>query len=293
MGRVLLAAFLACALLAAPASAKTIRYLVPPDPAYTVDNATGIAKVTYNGCVTAGATQVINFTLDADAGKGGTAELKVIKEEGQDPSTTITPNPVTLGDGPNNIPVRLQFTLPSANNGVTTFRFKLDPENGAGLGEGPGVMVRIPCVLAAPAAASPQGTGAPPGATNDGSPSGAAGALAQPTTGQFPTVRAARQSGTAPCVSTPRRMRVRAGHRTRVRVTVRTNGQSIAGSAVRVTGPGFVRVKRTNALGEVVFTVRPKRSGEVVIQSDVCFGADRVPVRPTRVTRRTPPRFTG
>jgi hypothetical protein len=289
MGRGLLAALLACALLAAPASAKTIRYLVPPDPAYTVDNATGIAKVTYNGCVTAGATQVINFTLDADAGKGGTAELKVIKEEGQDPSTTITPNPVTLDDGANNLPVRLQFTLPSANNGVTTFRFKLDPDNGAGLGEGPGVMVRIPCVLAAPSASPQSTTGSPAG----DAPSGATGALAQPTVGQFPTVKAARQAGGAACVATPQRMRVRAGKRTRVRVRVATNGQSIAGSAVRVTGPGFVHVKRTNALGEVVFDVRPRRSGEVVIQSDVCFGADRVRVRPARVTRRGPPHFTG
>src|SRR4051794_38763185 len=290
MGRVLLASLLACALLAAPASAKTIRYLVAPDPAYTVDNATGIAKVTYNGCVTAGVTQVINFTLDADAGKGGTAELKVIKEEGQDPSTTIAPNPVTLDDGPNNMPVRLEFTLPSPNNGVTTFRFKLDPENGSGLGEGPGVMVRIPCVLAAPAASPQPGA---PGTETAPAPTGAAGALAEPTAGQFQSVRAARDAGTAPCVATPQRMRVRAGHRTRIRVTVQTNGQSIAGSAVRLTGPGFTRVKRTNALGEGGFTLRPKRSGELVIQSDVCFGADRVRVRPARVTRRAAPRFTG
>ncbi len=290
MGRVALVALLACALLAAPASAKTIRYLVSPDPAYTVDNQTGIVKVTYNGCVTAGATQVINFTLDADAGKGATAELKVIKEEGQDPSTTITPNPVTLDDGPNNLPVRLQFTLPSPNNGVTTFRFKLDPENGVGLGEGPGVMVRIPCILAAPAGVSADTPGAP------GQPGGGAGGsadLATPTAGQFPSVLAARRQGDAVCVATPRRMRVRAGRTTRVRVSVATNGQSIAGSSVRVTGPGFVKVKKTNALGEVVFNVRPRRSGEIVIQSDVCFGADRVRVRPARVKRRVSPSFTG
>jgi hypothetical protein len=288
MGRVFLVALVACALMAAPASAKTVRYLVAPDPAYTVDNQTGVVQVTYNGCVIAGATQVINFTLDADPGKGGTAELKVMKEEGQDPSTTITPNPVTLDDGPNNLPVRLEFTIPSANNGVTAFRFKLDPNNGAGLGEGPGVMVRIPCVLAASAAA-PSGS---PGASAD-TPGGAAETLATPTSGQFQSVLAARAAGNAQCVATPQRMRVRAGRTTRVRVSVATNGQTIAGAAVRVTGPGFVKTKRTNALGEAVFLVRPKHRGEIVIQSDVCFGADRVAVRSSRATRRASPRFTG
>ena len=57
--------------------------------------------------------------------------------------------------------IALAFTVDDANNGVTTFRIKLDPESGEGLGQGAGIMVRIPCVLAAPPA-PPVGPGAAP-----------------------------------------------------------------------------------------------------------------------------------
>ena len=164
----------ALALAIAPqAFAGTITYGVDPSPLFTIqDNGNGIVKLTYNGCVTAGARQTLTFVMTTTVKNAGTAQLKVLKEEGQDPSTTITPNPVNLVPGPpQSIPVTLAFTLPSANNGVTTFRFKLDPANGEGLGQGAGIMVRIPCVLAPPPAPlalanapapAPAPAGAPP-----------------------------------------------------------------------------------------------------------------------------------
>jgi hypothetical protein len=291
------AALLALA-IAPPAMAGTIRYAVDASPLFAIhDNGNGIVKLTYNGCVTAGARQTLSFVMTTTVKNSASAELKVLKEEGQDPATTIAPNPVNLVAGaPQSIPVTLAFTLPSANNGVTTFRFKLDPANGEGLGQGAGIMVRIPCVLASPPQPLVLATSAPappPGAA-PASASGAPAPAAVPTRGVFPTIGSALAAPVARCISLPQRLSVRARRTTRLRVVVSANSQSIRNALVRVTLPGGTRkFKRTNADGVARLFVRPSRSGTLVIQSDVCFGAERVTVRRAPARRSAPARYTG
>ncbi len=283
-----LAVAVSAALAAAPqAMAARITYGVTPSPSFTVeDNGNGIVKVTYNGCVTAGARQTLSFAMTTQVDRSATAELKVLKEEGQDPVTTITPNPVNLVAGPaQNIPVTLAFALPSANNGVTTFRFKLDPANGTGLGEGPGIMVRIACVLA-PAPSPTVLATAPAPAT--------AAATPVPTRAAFPTTGSALAATPARCISVPRSLRVRARRTTRLRIHVHANGQNIRNALVRVTLPGGKRYfRRTNADGIARLFVRPGRSGTLVIQADTCFGAERLTVRRAPARRSAPARYTG
>jgi hypothetical protein len=110
----------------------------------------------------------------------------------------------------------------------------------------------------------------------------------------FPTIGSAQADGPARCISTPRSMRLRAGERTKVAVTVTVNGQRIRGAKVRATYPGARYTKTTGADGRAVFTIRPRRSGTLVLQSDVCFGAARHTVRAARVVaRQAPARVTG
>jgi hypothetical protein len=279
-------------LAAAPqAMAARITYGVTPSPSFTIkDNGKGIVKLTYNGCVTAGARQTLSFVMTTEVDRSATAELKVLKEEGQDPATTITPNPVNLVAGPaQSIPVTLAFTLPSANNGVTTFRFKLDPANGTGLGEGPGIMVRIPCVLAPAPSPMVLGTAPAPAPAPATAP-----AVAVPTRAAFPTTGSALAAAPARCVSVPRNLRVRARRTTRLRIHVHANGQNIRHALVRVTLPGGKRYfRRTNADGIARLFVRPSRSGTLVIQADTCFGAERLTVRRAPARRSAPARYTG
>ena len=277
--------------MASPAAAGTITYGVTESPLYTIqDNGNGIVKLTYKGCVTAGARQTLSFVMTTTVKNSAPAELKVLKEEGQEPSTTITPNPVNLVAGPpQSIPVTLAFTLPSANNGVTTFRFKLDPANGEGLGEGAGIMVRIVCVLAAPPAPAVLAkASAPPPAP------ATAPAVAVPTRGAFPTVGSSLAATPANCIAVPKSLRVRARRTTRLRIHVRVNGQNIRHALVRVTLPGGKRYfRRTNADGIARLFVRPSRSGTLVIQADTCFGAERVTVRSAPRRATAPARYTG
>jgi hypothetical protein len=270
---------------ASQAMAGTITYGVDESARYTIqDNGNGIVKLTYGGCVTAGARQTLSFVMTTTVKRSASAELKVIKEEGQDPSTTIAPNPVGLVAGPpQRIPVTLAFTLPSGNNGVTTFRLKLDPANGEGLGEGAGIMVRIPCVLAASPAQDSFANAVAP------APAGPV-----PTRGVFPAIGSSLAAPAASCISVPQRLRVRARRTTRLKITVRSNGQSIRNALVRVTLPGGrTYVRRTGSDGIVRLYVRPSRSGRLVIQSDVCFGAMRVTVRRAPARRRVAARYTG
>lgn len=291
-----IAAALAVAVLSVLASAPqamagTVRYAVVSSPLFSIqDNGNGIVKVTYTGCVTAGARQTLDFTMTTTVNRAATAALKVLKEEGQDPVTTITPNPVTLVPGPQQaIPVRLAFTIPSANNGVTTFRFKLEPATGEGLGQGAGIMVRIPCVLApapAPMVLATQPAPAPAPAS--------APAVTVPTRGSFPATGSSLATPTARCISVPQNLRVRARRTTRIRIHVRANGQNIRNALVRVTLPGGSRIfRRTNGDGIVRVFVRPSRSGRLVIQADTCFGAERVTVRRAPARASAPARYTG
>jgi hypothetical protein len=276
--------------LAPQAMAATIRYTVAPSPLYAIDNATGIVKVTYSGCVTAGARQVINITMTTQVNKSGTAELKVLKETGQDPSVTMTPNPVNLAAGPEqNTPITLAYTLAGADTKATTFRFKLDPANGLGLGEGPGIMVRIPCVLAASTRAG-LANQAPPAAPGVA----AVPATPVPTRGAFPATGSSLAAPRAACIALPQSLRVRARRTTRLRITVQTNGQNIRNALVRITLPGGKRIfRRTGSDGVARVFVRPSRSGTLVIQSDVCFGAARVTVRRAPARRSASARLTG
>ena len=75
---------------------------------------------------------------------------------------------------------------------------------------------------------------------------------------------------------------------------VRTNGQNIRGARVRVTLPGGrAYFRRTNADGLARFFVRPGRTGTLVIQSDVCFGAERLTVHRAPARAAAPARYTG
>lgn len=264
IGRVVRLAACACAaslLLAAPAFAGTIRFDVVENPAFTIqDNGNGIVKLTYNGCVTAGVRQTIAFRTTISVSADGNATYNILREEGEAPAAAFNPPSVALAKGSEqSFDTTLSFTLSDQNNGITTFRIKLDPDSGEGLGEGAGIMVSIPCVLAAP-------------------PASGAAAPAAPAAGYLPAVASGRARGSARCVSTPRGIRLRAHRTTLLRVTVSTNGQRISRALVRVTGPGFVRRRHTGSGGTALFTLRPSRAGRVLVQSDVCFGADRLTV---------------
>ena len=118
--------------------------------------------------------------------------------------------------------------------------------------------------------------------------------LSEPTAGVLPPTNSPIARREAPCVALPERMRVHAREVSIVAVQVAHNGQGIANSLVRITGPGFVQQMLTDSAGRAVFRVRPRRTGTLVVQSDVCFGADRLRVRPPhRTATKRPPRYTG
>ena len=273
--------------IAPAAMAGTIRYDVPETPAYTIDNEQGIVKVTYNGCVTAGARQTIDFAMNTMASNDATVAFKVLKEEGEEPVSSFDPSTVALTkNADQTFAVALSFTLNEPTSKRTTFRFKLDPENGAGLGEGPGVKVTISCVLAAPA---------PGGGFATAPAAGGAPAQPMPTAGVIAAPSSPLAQRAARCISTPRRVRLRAGERSLLAVRINSNEQNVSNALVRVTLPGGRAVtRRTGSDGIAQFMVRPNRSGRAVIQSDVCFGASRAAVLAERVvSRRAPARFTG
>lgn len=237
------------------ASAGTIRYTVEASAAYTVqDNGNGIVKVTYNGCVTAGVRQTLNFAIATNVNEDSNATFSILREEGQNPTATFTPSSVFLRRGPEQrFDVSLSFTLPSENNDVTAFRIKLDPESGEGLGQGAGIMVRIPCVVEAAAIPPP-----------------------------------ASATGEAPCIRVISRRGTRAGTVNAIRVRVTSGANRVGGATVRIRGAGASASRRTNGAGEALIRVRPRRAGTLFIQTNVCAGADRL-----RVRGAASPRFTG
>ncbi len=101
---------------------------------------------------------------------------------------------------------------------------------------------------------------------------------------------AARQE---PCrLSTPKRLRVRAGEMNTIRVRTRSID---AGTLVRITLPGGrVLRDRTDRNGVAVFRVRPPRSGRARIKAAECADVERLSVRQARRTEsRRVPRVTG
>ena len=98
----------------------------------------------------------------------------------------------------------------------------------------------------------------------------------------------------AECVAVPTTLPVRARELTRVTVRVRRRGRAVRQALVQITGPGIRRRALTNSRGIAVIRVRARRSGQLVIQTDQCAGADRVRVRAARRTvSQDVPRNTG
>jgi hypothetical protein len=338
-----LGAAIACAvalpLIAAPAAlAGRVDYAVPAGAGYTVKatgHGNGVVKVTYTSCLTPGETVrlPVQVTPRGPTHDGPIAATwKVIKDG--DATLAFDPATVTF-DGATESAV-LAITPGAATAKGVFLRFKLDPANGSGLGEGPGVMVRVACVVN-PAPAVREQPGCPPagpphpgqargrevtpagdrgnakdkGKGNDDRVSlpddeltpldcsvaqvAPAAAAPGPTAATFPAVAAEQAQGNAPCVATPKRLRIHRDEQTTLRVTVNPNGIPVRGSFVRVTTPDGTITKRTDSRGLAFFRIRPRRGGRVVIQADACFGADRVGVLAARASSRSAarPRFTG
>src|SRR5438067_11004421 len=143
-------------LVAAPAAfAGRVSYAVPAGSDYTVTaegHGHGIVKVTYTRCLQVGETVVLPLRVSS---RGPThagpisASWKVMKDGAA--TLVFNPNPITFTDG-SAPPATLSITPTRAPAPHGVFlRFKLDPANGSGLGQGPGVMVRVACVPAATA----------------------------------------------------------------------------------------------------------------------------------------------
>jgi uncharacterized repeat protein (TIGR01451 family) len=98
------------------------------------------------------------------------------------------------------------------------------------------------------------------------------------------------------CVSlASQHLSVRARELNTVHVRVRLNGKNIAKSKVTLSGPaGLSKTGLTNSKGMVTFSVRPKKSGRLTIQSDQCTVKARVSVKPARqVVSPALPEVTG
>ncbi|WP_026912651.1 hypothetical protein [Patulibacter minatonensis] len=287
---------------ASSASADAIRYSVAPNPSlYTVkDNGNGLIKVSYLGCVTASQAQTLQFTFGSDVSKPAHATFKLLQLKGTSPTPVFSPPEVDLvpGDTQDHT-ATIAYDFRTATQAATSFRVKLEPDNGSGLGQAAGVVVDVPCILAAPASpATPPAPGTPatPGApAAPGTPVVPAGTPTVPTTGFIPAPTGRLTRGGARCISTPRTLRLRARETTIVRVTIRsTSGQELNRALVRATYPGGVQNRRTDVAGVATFRVKAARAGTLVLQSEVCFGADRRRVLAPRVVRAPRAgRFTG
>lgn len=93
-----------------------------------------------------------------------------------------------------------------------------------------------------------------------------------------PTPNRALRAGPRPskCVALARSVRVRVGQANLIRVAL---NRATRGVRVRVSGAGVRAVtKRTDAKGQVVFRVNPKKTKKIRLVSEACFGADKVKV---------------
>jgi uncharacterized repeat protein (TIGR01451 family) len=111
---------------------------------------------------------------------------------------------------------------------------------------------------------------------------------------QLPPPRSEQARPDASCLALVRRVRLRAREINIVRVRVADAGAGVPRALVRVTGAGLRKRAVTGPNGTVVFRLRPKRAGTLVIQTNHCAGADRVTVRNARkIISRQVPRVTG
>jgi hypothetical protein len=67
-----------------------------------------------------------------------------------------------------------------------------------------------------------------------------------------------------------RRVRVRRGARTTIRVRLSRSGRPLRRAAVTLRGPGFRRRARTDRHGRARFTVRPRRTGRATVRAAGC-----------------------
>jgi hypothetical protein len=176
-----LAAAAVIALAAAPAAlAGRVMYGVAPGSGYTVEphgGGNGITKVWLDSCPVAGKPIELPLTL-ASRGpvKGDTpATWKVLKSDGA--QLSFAPASVSLPASGATTAATLTITPSAPSRKGLFLRFKLDPANGSGLGQGPGYMIRAACVLApapaGPAPACPRTSPAPataPPAATTGTP---------------------------------------------------------------------------------------------------------------------------
>lgn len=257
------------------AFAGTIRYTGDSTAQYTVDNEHGITKISFIGCVTQGKATTIAFNTVIEGSNSGTATYKVLQDQGDEgelPAVTFDPATVTItGSGEQTIATRLTFTLSQISPSGTVFRYKLEPEQGTGLGEGPGVMVDIDCVQPAAFVA----------------PAGPPIVAGKPVaTVPVPTAVAGVRQGPARCIQL-RRVTLRVGVRSRVVVIVTKNDMRVNRAYVRLIGPGLRRSAFTNGRGLAVFSIKPQRKGTLIIQSNVCVGADQKAVLGAAAPRAT------
>ncbi len=144
----------ACALVvssvAAPSAlAGRVLYSAAPGTGYTVTaegHGQGIVKITVTQCLVAGQTFALPLRVTAQQPYKGTpsATWKVMKDGSAAPA--FNPASVTFDQPTKDVTLTLTAGTPS--NKGDFLRFKLAPDAGSGLGEGPGYMVRYACVLA-------------------------------------------------------------------------------------------------------------------------------------------------
>jgi hypothetical protein len=168
-----------------------------------------------------------------------------------------------------------------------------DAGSSHGNGNGAGAPSATPQAPADSGNCAPLGSAAPL-STAPASTTVAAAPPSAPTFGRFGVLGTQQTSGAAACLAVPRRLRVHAGETSLITVAVKASGQRIQGALVRVLAPGVRIVKRTDRSGTLAFRVTPGRTGRLIIQSDVCFGAVKSTVLAARrSTRVAPPAFTG
>jgi len=256
-------------LFAAPqALAGTVSFNVPEYPGYsTVErNNTQDVAANYEGCLT---TRVVDFTLFEVRSTVQTttqATFYVFAAEGQKPLATLQPtNPITLQAGAEQTQrVRLLFTLANPSSRPTTFRVGLRTESGETLGDPVGLVLTVPCVIEAQQ--------------------------------RFPAATSRAARAPARCLGVVANRRPRAGQLVELTIAVQSQaGVPVLGSRFRITAAGArPRLAYTLQEGVRQLRVRPRRAGELIVQSDVCTGSVRIPVAAARNTQgRGSPRFTG
>jgi hypothetical protein len=99
----------------------------------------------------------------------------------------------------------------------------------------------------------------------------------------------------AVCRASSEGYKVRAGQEDTIVVSVDRQGQPVSGAAVRITLPGGkVLTKSTGGNGKARFTVKPTRSGTIVVRSPSCNDMAKVKVYAAKAaTAERSPSFTG